>query len=68
MLLTEEEIEAIAERVSEKVAEKAADRALEKLTGRLYQEVGKGVVSKFFYIVGACAVGLWLWLKAKNLI
>ena len=60
MPLSEEQIEAIAER--------AAEKAMEKLTGHIYQEVGKGVVSKLFYIVGASAIGMWLWLKSKNLV
>jgi len=60
MPLSEDQIESIAER--------AADKAMEKLTGHIYQEVGKGVISKLFWLVGACAIGLWLWLKAKNLI
>lgn len=58
--LTEDQIEMIAE--------KAAEKAIEKLTSHVYQEVGKSVVSKLFYIVGACALGLWLWLKSKGII
>lgn len=58
--LTEEQIELIAE--------KAAEKAIEKLTSHVYQEVGKSVVSKLFYIVGACALGIWLWLKSKGII
>lgn len=58
--LTEEQIELIAE--------KAAEKAIEKLTSHVYQEVGKSVVGKLFYIVGACAIGLYLWLKSKGII
>jgi len=58
--LTEEQIE--------QIAEKAAEKAIEKLTSHVYQEVGKSVVSKLFYIVGACALGLWLFLKSKGII
>jgi len=57
--LTEEQIE--------QIAEKAANRAIEKLTTHVYQEVGKSVVSKLFYLVGACAIGLYLWLKSKGI-
>lgn len=60
MPLSEEQIESIAER--------AAEKAMEKLTGHIYQEVGKSVISKLFYLVGACALGIWLWLKSKNLV
>ena len=58
--LTEDQIELIAE--------KAAEKAIEKLTSHVYQEVGKSVVSKLFYIVGACAIGLYLWLKSKGIV
>lgn len=52
----------------EKIAEKAAQKAIEKLTNQVYQEVGKSVVQKLFYVVGICAVGLYLWLKSKGVI
>jgi hypothetical protein len=58
--LTEEQIE--------QIAEKAAEKAIEKLTSHVYQEVGKSVVSKILYLVGACAIGLFLWLKSKGVI
>ena len=58
--LTEEQIELIAE--------KAAEKAIEKLTSHVYQEVGKSVVSKLFYIVGASALAVWLWLKSKGVL
>ena len=52
----------------EQIAERAAEKAIEKLTNHVYQEVGKSVVSKFVYIVGACSVGLYLWMKSKGVI
>lgn len=52
----------------EKIAERAAEKAIKKLTNQVYQEVGKSVISKFVYIVGACSVGLYLWLKSKGVI
>lgn len=52
----------------EKVAELAAEKAIKKLTNHVYQEVGKGVISKFVYVVGACSLGLYLWLKSKGVI
>lgn len=51
----------------EEIAEKAAQKAIDKLTGRIYQEVGKSVISKLFYVAGACAVGGYLWMKSKGL-
>ena len=56
------------EAVLEKIAEKAAEKAIEKLTNHVYQEVGRSVISKFVYIVGACSIGLYLWLKSKGVL
>lgn len=58
--LTEEQIEDIAK--------KAAEKAIERLTGDVYKAVGKSVVEKLFYIVGALAVGGWLWLKKTGIV
>jgi uncharacterized hydantoinase/oxoprolinase family protein len=52
----------------EQIAENAAEKAIEKLTNHVYQEVGRSVISKFFYIVGACSLGLYFWLKSKGVI
>lgn len=52
----------------EKIAEKAAEKAVAKLTDRVYQEVGKGVVQKLLWIVGAVCVGLYLWLHSKGVV
>ena len=58
--LSEEQIEAIAE--------KAADRAVKKLTDQVYREVGRGIISKFVWLVGATSIGVVLWLNAKGII
>lgn len=58
----------LSNEVIEKIAEKAATKAIEKLTNHVYQEVGKSVISKFVYIVGACSIGLYLWIKSKGVI
>lgn len=50
------------------IAERAAERAIEKLTNHVYQQVGRRVVEKLFYIIGVCVVGLYLWLKSKGVI
>jgi hypothetical protein len=55
------------EKQIEEIAEKAAQKAIEKLTSHIYQEVGKSIVSKLFYIVGACSLGVYLWLKSKGI-
>lgn len=59
-LMSEDEVE--------KIAERAAEKAVKKLTNHVYQEVGKSVISKFVYIVGVCSVGLYLWMKSKGVI
>lgn len=58
--LTEDQIDEIAER--------AAEKAVSKLTEQVYREVGKNVVQKFVYVVGASSVALFLWLQSKGLI
>lgn len=58
--LTDEQIERIAER--------AAEKAVAKLTDHVYREVGKSVVQKFVWIVGALAVGLFIWAKSQGFI
>jgi hypothetical protein len=52
--LTEEDID--------RIAEKAAARAIEKV----YTEIGKNVVSKVFYFVGAVALALGAWISGKG--
>lgn len=52
----------------EEIAERAANKAVAKLTDQVYREVGKNVVQKFTYIVGAIAVALFLWLQTKGII
>lgn len=54
MVLTDDQVEIIAN--------KAADKAVEKLTNQIYVNVGKGVVKRFFYLLGAATVGVYLWL------
>lgn len=61
-------IETVTEELIDEIAERAAEKAIQKVTDHIYKEVGKGVLQKLFYLVGACAVGLGLWLKSKGLI
>ena len=56
--LTDEQIE--------EIAEKAAEKAVEKMTNHIYLEVGKGVVKKALYLIGAFIVGAGIWAKAKG--
>jgi hypothetical protein len=50
----------------EAIAEKAAQKAIEKLTSHVYQQVGRSVVSKLLYLVGACTLGVYFWLQTKG--
>lgn len=58
--LTQEDIE--------KIAEQAADKAVNKMTNQAYQAIGKGVVSRFLWIVGVITVGFAAWLHTKGII
>lgn len=52
----------------DKIAEKAAEKAVEKMTAGVYQSIGKSVVERAFYIIGALSLGLWLWAKKEGII
>jgi len=56
--LTDEQIEEIAER--------AAKKAVEQMTNQIYLEVGKDVVKKALYLLGAFIVGAGIWAMAKG--
>lgn len=59
LVLTEEQLDAIAE--------KAAEKAVAKITDQVYKQVGKSFINKLFWIVGAVGTGLYLWLHDKGL-
>tara|TARA_R110000823_G_scaffold198440_2_gene329637 strand:- start:658 stop:846 length:189 start_codon:yes stop_codon:yes gene_type:complete len=48
--LTEAQIDAIV------------DRAVEKTFNRVYQQVGKSILTKLAWLTGAAVVGLFMWL------
>lgn len=56
--LTEDDID--------EIAEKAAEKAVQKMTAHVYQQVGKGLVSRFLWLVGAVFIGLAAWLHTKG--
>lgn len=62
--LTEEQIDEIATRA----ADKAVAKTVSKLTSAAYEEIGKSVVHKLFYLIGAIAVAGYVWLKAGGFI
>ena len=47
------------------IAQKAAEIAVKRMQDEFYKQVGKGVVTKFFVVVGAALVG---WLTAKGFV
>jgi len=58
----------LSETQIEAIAEKAAEKAIEKLTSDVYKAVGRSVISKFLWIVGASAVAVYLWAKKTGLV
>jgi hypothetical protein len=42
----------------DEIAEKAAERAFQKI----YQNVGKSVLTKLTWMIGAAVVGIFMWL------
>lgn len=52
--LTEAQIDAIV------------DKAVEKTFQRMYQQVGRSVLTKLSWLVGVSVVGLFMWLGGHN--
>jgi tetrahydromethanopterin S-methyltransferase subunit G len=52
--LTEAQIDAIV------------DRAVEKTFNRVYQQVGKSVLTKLAWLTGAAVIGLAMWLSGHG--
>jgi hypothetical protein len=46
------------------VAERAAEKAIE----RVYTEIGRSVVKKVLWVVGAGALALFVWMRSKGLV
>jgi hypothetical protein len=53
----------LSEEQIELIAEKAAEKALQKV----YANVGKGIVNKLAFIIGACVIGILLWMGGKGI-
>lgn len=58
--------EALSEEEIEIIAERAAEKAMLKMTNQLYQEVGKGVISKLLYLVGIVTIAAWAWMHTNG--
>jgi hypothetical protein len=48
------------------IAEKAAEKAVAKMTAMVYREVGQTIIQKFFWIVGLCTVGAYVYMQQKG--
>lgn len=59
-------IEALTEEQIDTIAERAADKAVEKLTNHIYMEVGRGVIKRVVYVLGAFVIGVVLWAKKQG--
>ena len=57
-VLSDDEIEIIAER--------AAEKAMLKMTNQLYQDIGKGIISKLLYLIGIVTIAAWAWLHTNG--
>lgn len=47
----------------EMIAEKAAEKALLKV----YANVGRGIINKLAFVIGACVIGILLWMGGKGI-
>jgi hypothetical protein len=45
-----------------------AKKAVMLAKDEVYKDVGKSVTSKFFYVVGVCAIGAYSWLHINGYI
>lgn len=74
MRISEDEVERIAERAAkiavehsaQLIAERAAELAVQKLATSMYQMVGKSVVEKAFYIIGALSLAAYLYAQNRG--
>jgi hypothetical protein len=55
-------VETLSEEIIEVIAERAAEKAMLKMTNQLYREVGRGIISKFLYLVGILTIAAWAWM------
>ena len=58
----------LSEEQMEEIAERAAEKAVAKITSSVYQQVGKGVINKLMWLVGAVTVGIYFWLTGNGAI
>lgn len=56
----------ISEEQLDEIAERAAEKAISKLTDHVYLQVGRSVVNKLLWIIGAVFAGGYIWLHSKG--
>lgn len=57
-----------SEEQMDSIAERAAERAMQKLTDEAYKSIGKGLISRLFWVVGVLATAAYFWAQGKGLI
>lgn len=50
----------------ERLADIVSEKMVKQMTHMIYAEVGKGVLKKLLFLVGAAAVGALLWAKEHH--
>ncbi len=58
----------IDEKQMQEMTDKAAIKAANMVVNRMYVQVGKGVVHRVLYIIGASSVALVAWLHNRGLL
>ena len=56
----------LSEKQINEIAEKAAQIAIREISNMAYENVGRAVIQKLLWIVGALFTGLALWLQSKD--
>ena len=51
-----------------KISEAELDAIAERLEQRLYENIGKGVVNRFLWIVGIITISVLTYLKSKGIL
>lgn len=69
-VLSEAQIDAIAERAADKLGnmlvDRIAEKAVEKITAQAYQMVGKTVLDKLIWLTGVISIGLTLFAAGRG--
>lgn len=58
----------LTEEAVEEIAERAATKAYEKMTTQVFMLVGKSVIERVLWIIGAILLWLYFYLQSKGII